>query len=74
MATLEVPDEDLKMLRETLCEAQSGLAYRPGNNSRFRAHVERIDALIKQIDVHRPLGSDGKHDYRHTPTCGCEDK
>jgi hypothetical protein len=74
MAILNVPDSELKMLRETLCTAQHGLAYRPGDNARFQEHSRRIGALIAQIDIFRPLGPDGKHDNRHTPFCGCEDK
>lgn len=74
MALLDVPDRDLKMLRETLCEAQIGLAHRPGNNARYWNHVQRINHLIAQIDIFRPLGPDGKHGDRHTPFCGCEDQ
>jgi hypothetical protein len=65
MPTLEVADGDLKMLRETFCVAQTGLS---------KAHIARLQGLINQIDVYRPLGPDGKHDQRHTATCGCEDK
>lgn len=63
------PRDTLKMLRETLCLAQGGLwsAHRPDS------HVERIGRIIAEIDRQRPLGSDGKHGERHTPTCGCED-
>lgn len=74
-ASLKVPVEDLKMLRETLCLAQAALnhAYAhfppPGGVS-----GKYISALIEQIDKHRPLGPDGKHGDRHTMTCGCEDK
>lgn len=73
MALLEVPDSELKMLRETLCESQMGLAHRPGSNERYANHLLRINHLIGEIDKHRPLGPDGKHGNRHTPTCGCED-
>lgn len=30
--------------------------------------------LIRQVDVHRPLGPNGKHGKLHTTTCGCEEK
>lgn len=74
LAPLMVPTSSLKMLRETLCEAQSGLTYRPGNNATYERHRGRLQMLINQIDNHRPLGPDGKHGNRHTPTCGCVDK
>lgn len=32
----------------------------------------RIERMIDQIDVHRPLNPDGKHTM-HTPTCGCDE-
>lgn len=71
MTTLDVPD-DPKMLRETLCAAQ-GVVLHYGE-PRFREHSERLQRLIDECDRHRPLGPDGKHGDRHTPTCGCEDK
>lgn len=52
-----------KMLREHLCQQQT---FAP---DRFtRSEMQR---LIDVLDLHRPLGSNGKHDGRHTPTCGC---
>lgn len=67
MSVIHLGDETLKMVRETLCVAQMliGLSSDPRANE----HVER---LINDIDRQRPLGPDGKHDDRHTPTCGCE--
>lgn len=70
MTALDVPDGP-KMLRETLCVAQ-GLVGRSGD-PRAREHVERLGRLIDECDRHRPLGPDGKHGNRHTPTCGCDD-
>lgn len=32
---------------------------------------EAISALIRVLDSHRPLGSDGKHGDSHTDFCGC---
>jgi hypothetical protein len=64
-ALLRVSSKDLKMLREQLCMMQS--VYSDPENLR------RIQVLINQIDIYRPLGSDGKHDNLHTPTCGCDD-
>lgn len=66
-ALLKVESKDLKMLRETLCQAQSFYGV-TAEKSR-----ERIQLLIDEIDRHRPLGSDGKHGKLHTATCGCED-
>lgn len=55
-----------KYLREVLCIQQT---YAPDPLT-----IQAIDDLVKQLDFHRPLGSDGTHDSRHTPTCGCETK
>lgn len=56
-----------KNLRERLCVQQH---YAPDDHTR-----NEIGRLIGLLDVHRPLGSNGKHgERRHTPTCGCEDK
>lgn len=70
VAPLRVPASDLKMLRETLCWAQTAVADRVAEPS---AHLERLGALIAEIDRHRPLGADGAHGDLHTPTCGCDD-
>ena len=68
----EVPDGP-KMLRETLCVAQARIGNSPLDEGRRREHIERLQRLIDACDVHRPLGPDGKHGDRHTPTCGCDD-
>lgn len=74
--TVPVPP---KMLRETLCVAQAALAAlgrtRPNYNDGgpLTTHTARLELLIRECDRHRPLGPDGKHDDRHTPTCGCAD-
>lgn len=74
-AALHVDAGDLKMLRETLCQAQSALHHYPyPTTGSIEGHTRRIGVLIEQIDQHRPLGPDCKHGNRHTPTCGCEDK
>lgn len=70
MITLDITSEGPKMLRETLCVAQTHVGL--SGDNRAREHVERIQQLIDQLDEHRPLGSDGKHGDRHTLTCGCE--
>jgi hypothetical protein len=62
--------DSLKMLRETLCVAQT----RIGNSTELRAgeHLGRLGRLLDDIDRQRPLGADGKHGNLHTRTCGCE--
>lgn len=61
---LWVKPDELKMLREHLCYAQTTR----------KATSTTLDKLIKQIDVYRPLGPDGKHGNLHTVKCGCKDK
>jgi hypothetical protein len=64
-----------KMTREALCAAQWALAEvaRQGLDvGTTPARIARLGELIREIDVHRPLGPDGKHGDRHTPYCGCE--
>lgn len=62
----------VKMLRETLCIAQSLIGNTPYNDYRREHDAARLSELIRECDRHRPLGSDGKHGNLHTPTCGCE--
>jgi hypothetical protein len=66
-------DDTLKTLRETFCIAQSAIQHRPYDENRKPGHVARLGRLIDDIDRQRPLGSNGKHDARHTLTCGCGD-
>jgi hypothetical protein len=54
-----------KGLREHLCQQQT---WAPDDFTR-----QEIQRLIGVLDLHRPLGGDGKHGELHTPTCGCED-
>lgn len=70
MTTLDVPDSP-KMLRETLCLAQAALRQWPRDQARIDGDVARLERLIGECDRHRPLGPDGTHGSRHTPTCGC---
>lgn len=70
-APLILPAADLKMMRETLCRAQTYVAEIQGDGHWF--DVTRIQTLIDLIDRHRPIGPDGTHGDRHTTTCGCED-
>lgn len=71
MTSYEVPDSP-KMLRETLCVAQTRIGNSPLDEGRKREHLDRLQRLADACDLHRPLGPDGKHGDRHTPTCGCE--
>ena len=77
MAEIHLTDS-LKMLRETLCVAQTALGLGPSGpplgGAQRLDHIDRIGRVIKEIDRQRPRGSDGKHGDRHTPTCGCEDR
>jgi hypothetical protein len=72
MATLRVATESVKMLRETLCLAQSTIGISLDTDTR-KSHTQRLQKLIDECDRHRPLGPDGKHGNLHTLTCGCED-
>lgn len=70
--TLTVSDSP-KMLRETLCVAASAVGQQmTSDGPAKRAHIDRLQRLTDECDRHRPLGPDGKHGDRHTPTCGCE--
>lgn len=72
VAELRIPAASVKMMRETLALAQIGCRDYPEPDA--DAHLARIGELIAELDRHRPLGPDGKHDDRHTATCGCEDR
>lgn len=62
-----------KMLRETLCVAQTRIGNSDLDGDRKQEHMDRLQRLADECDRHRPLGPDGKHRDLHTPTCGCED-
>jgi hypothetical protein len=66
-----VPDSP-KMLRETLCVAQSRIGNSPLDEDRKMEHIARLQRLIDECDRHRPLGVDGTHGDLHTPSCGCK--
>lgn len=70
MAELNVPDTP-KMLRETFCVAQTRIGASDLDEARKDEHIARLGRLIAECDRHRPLGPDGRHGDRHTPTCGC---
>ena len=55
-----------KGLREHLCQQQT---FAPDDYTR-----KVLNVVIDVLDQHRPLGPDGKHGYRHTATCGCDDR
>ena len=69
---------DPKMAKEVLCEMQSLLNtfYDSKDANIQREAVEpklaRVQKMIDQIDIHRPVGPNGKHGNLHTATCGCE--
>lgn len=64
---------DLAGLRQTLCRAQAYVMHEMPLDE-FKPHAQRLEALIKEIDRHRPLGRDGLHGNLHTDTCGCPNK
>jgi len=73
MSTLSTPDS-LKMIRESLCVAQTAMHYADRSNSAQirQSDYDRITRLIEDIDRQRPLGRNGKHGKLHTETCGCD--
>lgn len=72
MATSYEISDAPKMLRETLCVAQTLIGNSNTNADRRMEHINRLQRLILACDEHRPLGQDGKHGDRHTSTCGCD--
>jgi len=64
--------DNIKMLRESLCRGQDALTINWSEDC--SRHSARIQQLIDQLDILRPLGPDGKHGDRHTPYCGCDDQ
>jgi hypothetical protein len=65
-----VPDHP-KMLRETLCLAQTRILNSRYDDGRRQAHSDRLQRLIDECDRKRPLGPVGTHGDRHTSECGC---
>lgn len=63
-----------KMLRETLCLAQSAIIQLDLVDELKERHIMVLQRMINECDRHRPLGINGKHANLHTATCGCEDK
>lgn len=41
--------------------------YAPDQSTR-----NKMSELVRILNVHRPVASNGKHGDLHTPTCGCE--
>jgi hypothetical protein len=79
MVRVQLEIENLKGLREDLCVAQSGIGQgrtygRFNNQAEVDGRIKRIQAILDQIDVMRPLGSDGRHGDRHTEFCGCAEQ
>lgn len=71
MAFVYVIEDSPKMLRETLCVAQTHI---PENDPRRQEHIDRLQRLIDSCDRLRPIGIDGTHGDRHTDSCGCFDR
>jgi hypothetical protein len=68
MSATTIPIDDLKATREALCLAEAALLERARSGvdvERAGWSVARIGRLIAEIDVHRPLGADGKHGDLH---------
>jgi len=63
-------DNTLKTVREALCFSQTFL---PTTNQGMM-YRSVLQDLIDEIDLQRPLGTNGKHDTLHTKDCGCIDK
>jgi len=70
---MQDPRDTLKMIRESLCVAQSAIGQLPSPLD-DKSHIDRLQRMINEIDRQRPLGPDGKHGKRHTLLCGCEDR
>lgn len=68
---IHIEIDSVKLLREALCISQTAINESSVNWS--DSITKRLQRLINELDKHRPLGPDGKHGDRHTPTCGCED-
>lgn len=68
MATLHT--DDPKGLREALYVAQAALTHSKRFALQKDFYLGKLSNLIKQLDEHRPIGTDGN---LHTPTCGCEE-
>lgn len=61
-----------KMMRETLCVAQTRIGNSWIDADRRPEHVERLQRLIDACDQLRPAGPDGKHGDLHTEWCCCD--
>lgn len=76
MTAINLPDDGPKAIRETLAFAQTLCTTEAAAAREYTAptlaHVRLLQRMMDECDRHRPLGPDGKHGNRHTPTCGCE--
>jgi hypothetical protein len=70
-ASLRIESRSVKMMRETLCAAQSAVQHGPYDERQKPSRTAHIQTLIDELDRHRPTGRGGKHGNLHTPTCGC---
>lgn len=69
MPKIEIGDP--KKTREILFSALCALIAK--KDKKIGPEIVRIERMIDQIDILRPLGPDGEHGDRHTKDCGCED-
>lgn len=68
-AALRVDSSDMKMLGEALAVAENLISAEP----QYRSLARHLGGLLRQVNHHRPTGTDGKHGDLHTATCGCDD-
>lgn len=59
MTEIHAPDS-LKMIRETLCVAQTHVNLCVADTDRRQEHSDRLQRLIDNIDRQRPLRPDGE--------------
>ena len=71
---LDLTEDSVKMIRETLCVAQNDVGNHRAESDRRDEHVQRLQRMIDWCDEQRPLGPDGSHGDLHTDTCGCDDR
>lgn len=64
----------VKLFRESITLAQQALNRAENPDVHVTRAIATLQDLLDQCEHHRPTGADGKHDYRHTETCGCQDK
>lgn len=72
--TIDIEELDgIKMLRETLSAAKTSIYKSELGVNHSEDHIRRLEDLIKQLDLYRPVNANGKHGDRHTLFCGCDE-